>query len=132
MTIDNSFQISSTKIITPFWIGSIMSGILLGLNAPGFGTHWIGLVSFFPLLFTLEQLHKKNIHHILETLPSVFRGLLAYRGDCLFNRRVLDYKQYTCFWSHSFYLFPADHWSRIWFGSWPAAFCLFCHSITLH
>ena len=60
MTIDNNFQILSTKIITPFWIGSIVSGILLGLNAPGFGTHWIGLVSFFPLLFTLEQLHKKT------------------------------------------------------------------------
>ena len=60
MTIYNNFQISSTKIITPFWIGSIISGILLGLNAPGFGTHWIGLVSFFPLLFTLEQLHKKT------------------------------------------------------------------------
>ena len=57
MTIDNNFQISSTKFINPLLVGSIVSGILLGLNAPGFGTHWIGLVSFFPLLLTLEQLN---------------------------------------------------------------------------
>ena len=34
--------------------------IMIGLNAPGFGTNWIGLVSFFPLLFILEQFYKKN------------------------------------------------------------------------
>ena len=75
MTIDNNFQISSTKIITPFWIGSIVSGILLGLNAPGFGTHWIGLVSFFPLLFTLEQLHKK-------TYITFWKRCIVFSGVC--------------------------------------------------
>ncbi len=75
MNINNNFQISSTKIITPFWIGSIVSGILLGLNAPGFGTHWIGLVSFFPLLFTLEQLHKK-------TYITFWKLCLVFSGVC--------------------------------------------------
>ncbi len=55
-----SSQIPITKIRTTFWIGSIVSGVLLGLNAPGFGTQWFGLVSFFPLIFTLEQLREKS------------------------------------------------------------------------
>ena len=75
MNIDKNFQISSTKFITPFWIGSIVSGILLGLNAPGFGTHWIGLVSFFPLLFTLEQLHKK-------TYITFWKRCIVFSGVC--------------------------------------------------
>ena len=75
MTINNNFQISSTKIIIPFWIGSIVSGILLGLNVPGFGTHWIGLVSFFPLLFTLEQLHK-------ETYFTFWKRCILFSGVC--------------------------------------------------
>lgn len=75
MTIDSNFQISSTKIITPFWIGSIMSGILLGLNAPGFGTNWFGLVSFLPLLFTLEQLHKK-------TYITLWKRCIVFSGVC--------------------------------------------------
>ena len=52
-----------------------MSGILLGLNAPGFGTHWIGLVSFFPLLFTLEQLHKK-------TYITFWKRCIVFSGVC--------------------------------------------------
>ncbi|GIT03798.1 MAG: hypothetical protein CM1200mP28_10570 [Deltaproteobacteria bacterium] len=79
MNINNNFQISSTKIITPFWIGSIVSGILLGLNAPGFGTHWIGLVSFFPLLFTLEQLHKKT-YITFRKRCIVFSGICWITG----------------------------------------------------
>ena len=75
MTIKYNFQISNTKIITLFWIGSIVSGILLGLNAPGFGTHWIGLVSFFPLLFTLEQLHKK-------TYITFWKRCILFSGVC--------------------------------------------------
>ncbi len=59
MTIEKSIITSNNKIITHFLIGSILSGVLIGLNAPGFGTHWVGLVSFLPLLFILEQLHKK-------------------------------------------------------------------------
>ena len=75
MTIDNNTQISNTNIIIPFWIGSIVSGILLGLNAPGFGTHWIGLVCFFPLIFTLEQLHKK-------TYITFWKRCLVFSGVC--------------------------------------------------
>ena len=52
-----------------------MSGILLGLNAPGFGTHWIGLVCFFPLIFTLEQLHKK-------TYITFWKRCLVFSGVC--------------------------------------------------
>jgi len=75
MTIDNNTQIPNTNIIIPFWIGSIVSGILLGLNAPGFGTHWIGLVCFFPLIFTLEQLHKK-------TYITFWKRCLVFSGVC--------------------------------------------------
>ncbi len=60
MTIKKRIKHSSTKITTLFWIGSIVSGIMIGLNAPGFGTNLIGLVSFFPLLFILEQFYKKT------------------------------------------------------------------------
>ncbi len=52
------------------WLGSIFSGILLGLNAPGFGTHWLGIISFIPLNLYLEQLHTK------QHLPLWKRGLL--------------------------------------------------------
>jgi hypothetical protein len=75
MTIEKYIQNSSKKIITTFWIGSILSGILLGLNAPGFGTHWIGLVSFLPLLFTLENLHKK-------TCITYWKRCLLFSGVC--------------------------------------------------
>jgi len=33
---------------------------MLGLNAPGFGTHWLGLISLFPLIFILEKLHAED------------------------------------------------------------------------
>ena len=42
------------------WTGSLISGVMLGLNAPGFGTHWLGLISLFPLIFTLEKLHAED------------------------------------------------------------------------
>ena len=57
-----------------------MSGILLGFNAPGFGTQWIGLVSFFPLLFTLEQLHKKHTSHS-GNAAKCFRGFAGSQGE---------------------------------------------------
>ena len=75
MALENIIKNSSTKIIIPLFIGSIVSGILLGLNAPGFGTHWIGLVSFFPLLFTLEQLHKK-------TYISLWKRCILFSSTC--------------------------------------------------
>ncbi|MEC9384523.1 MAG: apolipoprotein N-acyltransferase [SAR324 cluster bacterium] len=42
------------------WTGSSISGVMVGLNAPGFGTHWLGLISLFPLIFTLEKLHAED------------------------------------------------------------------------
>ena len=42
------------------WTGSLISGVMVGLNAPGFGTHWLGLISLFPLIFTLEKLHAED------------------------------------------------------------------------
>ena len=74
MTIENN-QLSNTNIIIPFWTGSFVSGILLGLNTPGFGTHWIGLISFFPLIFTLEKIHKK-------TFFSFWKRCLLFLGFC--------------------------------------------------
>ena len=58
-----------------FWTGSLISGVMLGLNAPGLGTHWIGLISFFPLIFTLEKLHTE------ENLSFRKRALLFF-GIC--------------------------------------------------
>ncbi len=53
---------SKNSLKTLFWTGSFISGILIGLNAPGLGTHWIGLISFLPLIFTLEKIHtEKNL-----------------------------------------------------------------------
>jgi len=48
---------------------------MLGLNAPGLGTHWLGLISLFPLIFTLEQLHTE------EGLSFRKRALLFF-GIC--------------------------------------------------
>ena len=42
------------------WTGSLISGVMVGLNAPGFGTHWLGIISLFPLIFTLEKLHAED------------------------------------------------------------------------
>ena len=42
------------------WTGSLISGVMVGLNAPGFGTHLLGLISLFPLIFTLEKLHAED------------------------------------------------------------------------
>ena len=57
-------QISKSKTQHLFWFGSLISGILIGLNAPGFSTQWIGIVAFFPLLLVLEQSHKKKLFPI--------------------------------------------------------------------
>ena len=32
------------------------SGILIGLNAPGFGTNWVGLAALVPLLILLDYI----------------------------------------------------------------------------
>jgi len=60
-----------------FWAGSLISGVMLGLNAPGLGTHWLGIISLFPLIFTLEQLHAE------EELSFRKRALLFF-GICWF------------------------------------------------
>ena len=57
------------------WFGSVFSGILLGLNAPGLGTHWLGIIAFLPLNLNLETLHKK------QNLPLWKRTLLFF-GIC--------------------------------------------------
>ena len=59
MNISREIQHPKTKSL--FWIGSIISGILLGLSAPGFGTNWVGILAFFPLLAVLDQLHKNRL-----------------------------------------------------------------------
>jgi len=48
---------------------------MLGLNAPGLGTHWLGLISLFPLIYTLDQIHKE------EDLSFRKRALLFF-GIC--------------------------------------------------
>jgi len=43
------------------------SGIALGLNAPGYGTHLIGLVALFPFFLVLDRIHQSPV--------SLFRKL---------------------------------------------------------
>ena len=59
MNISREIQNPKTKSL--FWIGSIISGILLGLSAPGVATNWVGILAFFPLLAVLDQLHKNRL-----------------------------------------------------------------------
>jgi len=54
---NNNYRQSTQKL---FFTGSLISGVMLGLNAPGFGTHWLGLISLFPLIFILEKLHAED------------------------------------------------------------------------
>ena len=54
---NNNYRQNTQKL---FFTGSLISGVMLGLNAPGFGTHWLGLISLFPLIFTLEKLHAED------------------------------------------------------------------------
>ena len=61
MNISREIQNQIPKTKSLFWIGSIISGILLGLSAPGFGTNWVGILAFFPLLAVLDQLHKNRL-----------------------------------------------------------------------
>ena len=68
-------QNSKQNLQKYFWIGSLISGIMLGLNAPGLGTHWLGLISFFPLILTLERLHTE------EDLSFQKRALFIF-GTC--------------------------------------------------
>lgn len=75
MKINSEKQISKIKLPKYFWIGSVISGVLLGLNPPGFGTHWLGLISFLPLVFTLEQFHG------IKDL-SIRKRALMYFGIC--------------------------------------------------
>ena len=57
------------------WIGCIFTGIILGLSTPGMGTHWLGLVSFFPLNLNLEQIHAKKAF-------SIWKRALIFFGIC--------------------------------------------------
>jgi apolipoprotein N-acyltransferase len=82
-------QISKTKSL--FWIGSIISGILLGLSAPGFGTNWAGILGFFPLLAVLDQLHKNRLFSFQKRAGLFFCSLLVFRKYCCFDRWILDY-----------------------------------------
>jgi len=56
---NNNYRQSTQKL---FFTGSLISGVMLGLNAPGFGTHWLGLISLFPLIFTLENSMRKMLY----------------------------------------------------------------------
>ena len=67
-----SREIQNPKTKSPFWIGSIISGILLGLSAPGFGTNWVGILAFFPLLAVLDQLHKNRLFSFQKRVGLFF------------------------------------------------------------
>jgi len=72
--MNNSSEIKKQKSKNQkyFWTGSIISGIVLGLNAPGYGTQWLGIIAFSPLLLLLEHLNKNR------TFNNWKRGILFF------------------------------------------------------
>jgi len=44
----------------PAWFWVLLSGLLLGLNAPGRHTQLVGMVSLFPYLLALERIHVRH------------------------------------------------------------------------
>ena len=72
MNISREIQNQIPKTKSLFWIGSIISGILLGLSAPGFGTNWVGILAFFPLLAVLDQLHKNRMFSFQKRVGLFF------------------------------------------------------------
>ena len=72
MNISREIQNQIPKTKSLFWIGSIISGILLGLSAPGFGTNWVGILAFFPLLAVLDQLHKNRLFSFQKRVGLFF------------------------------------------------------------
>ena len=71
-------QIPNTQSL--FWLGSLISGILLGLSAPGFGTNWVGILAFFPLLAVLDQLHKNRLFS-LQKRAGLFFAACWFSGS---------------------------------------------------
>ena len=71
-------QIPNTQSL--FWLGSLISGILLGLSAPGFGTNWVGILAFFPLLAVLDQLHKNRLFS-LQKRAGLFFAVCWFSGS---------------------------------------------------
>ncbi len=71
-------QIPNTQSL--FWIGSLISGILLGLTAPGFGTNWVGILAFLPLLTVLDQLHKNRLFS-LQKRAGLFFAVCWFSGS---------------------------------------------------
>ena len=71
-------QIPNTQSL--FWLGSLISGILLGLSAPGFGTNWVGILAFFPLLTVLDQLHKNRLFS-LQKRAGLFFAVCWFSGS---------------------------------------------------
>jgi len=66
-------QTSNSIFITyTNWIGCVLSGIIIGLSTPGLGTHWLGLISFFPLILNLEKIHSKKNFSIWKKLLIFF------------------------------------------------------------
>lgn len=45
---------------TPSFVLIVMSGALLGLNAPGNHTQWVGFFSLFPFLVVLDRIHRNG------------------------------------------------------------------------
>ena len=71
-------QIPNTQSL--FWIGSLISGILLGLSPPGCGTNWVGILAFFPLLAVLDQLHKNRLFS-LQKQAWLFFAVCWFSGS---------------------------------------------------
>ena len=48
------------------------SGILIGLNAPGFGTNWVGLAALVPLLILVDHIFRDPKTSLPSNLLAAF------------------------------------------------------------
>ena len=65
-------NLSKKQNIKVWWVIP-SSGILIGLNAPGFGTEWVGFISLIPLVWLLE---KTFLNPNLSQKKKLFLSLL--------------------------------------------------------
>ena len=96
-------QNSKPNLQKLFWTGSLISGVMLGLNTPGLDTHWLGLISFFFFFFTLDKIHT-------EEGLSFQKRTLFFFGTCWLTGGIAA--SIGCYWiTNSIHVFGHLPWS---------------------
>ncbi len=82
--------------------GNIYSGILIGISAPGLGTHWLGIISFIPLSLHLDSYHAKRI-------SPFWKRALIFFTTCWLTGIIAT--SIACYWiTNSIYIFGHLPW----------------------